>query len=206
MPRFSIWQLLVATAFIAAGCFALLNASAWVASALFCGVALLLSAAILFAIYRDGERRAYWIGFAVLGWAYLFLCFGGFLSATSLSWHGNLTALLAGALYDRAYAGQAVPAVPGTTVPTITYSPSPYYPAYPTTGNMPNAYTNPAVPMTGSVTFAAVAMQVPPGPDREQFLYVAHALWTLLIATCGGWLAAWLHTTRLKSSEPDRSA
>jgi hypothetical protein len=123
MPRFSIRQLLATTAFIAVGCCALLNASAWVASALFCGVTLILSAAVLFAIYREAERRAFWIGFAVLGWTYLFLCFSGFLSATSLGWHSNLPALLAGALYDRAYASQPMPAVPASTVPTFVYSP-----------------------------------------------------------------------------------
>lgn len=202
MLRFSIRQLLFATAFFAAGCFALLNASAWVASALFSGVTLILSAAVLFAIYREAERRAYWIGFAVLGWVYLFLCFGGIVSATSLSWHSNVTALLAGALYERAYASQAVPAMPASTLPTITYSTSPYIPP---TSSMPNAYTpSPVVPMTGSVTYATVVMQPPAGPDREQFLYVAHALWTLLIATCGGWLAAWLYATRLKASESTR--
>src|SRR5688500_712555 len=153
MPRFSIRQLLLATAFIAVGCFALLNASAWVAAALFCGLTLILSAAVLFAIYRDGERRAFWIGFAVLGWVYLFLCFSGFLSATSLSWHGNITALLTGALYDRVYSSEPAPSVPYATS-TLTYSP--YTPAG---SNMPMTFTpGTAAPMTGSVTYAAVAV------------------------------------------------
>jgi hypothetical protein len=191
MPRFSIRQLLIATAFIGVGCFALLNASSWVAAASLGGVALALSAAVLFAIYRDGERRAYWIGFTVLGWTYLFLCFSGLLSVTSLSWQGNVTALLAGALYDRAYANQPLPATSFTYMQTTPYPPP--------TSTIPNANPYqpvPVVPNGGTVTYTAVAVQPSIGPDRESFLYVAHALWTLLIATCGGWLAVWLYATR----------
>jgi hypothetical protein len=200
MPRFSIRQLLLATAFIATGCCALLNASSWVAAAFLGGVTLLLSAAVLFAIYRDGERRAYWIGFTVLGWTYLFLCFSGFLSASSLSWHGNITALLAGAIYDRAYASQAVPAG-SYIVPTVTYSPYSSSSSYRSpASSMPNAYTPSPAVGGGLVTWVPAATQAPPGPDRESFLYVAHALWTLLIATCGGWLAAWLHRSRPKQA------
>ena len=88
--------------------------------------------------------------------------------------HSNVTALLAGALYDRAYASQAVPAG-SYIVPTTTYVPaSPYSPP---TSTMPNAYQPiPGAPMPGIVTFAPVAMQAPAGPDREQFIVVAHAL------------------------------
>lgn len=186
MPRFSIRQLLLATALIAAGCFALLNATPLAAAAAMSGLALILSAAVLLAIYRDGERRAFWVGFALLGWTYLFLCFGGFLSATSLDWRGNITGQLALALYDRAYTGEAA------QPPSTGFSPY-----APPSATFPGGYA----PMTGAPVYpstAPVMVQVSSGPDREQFLYIAHSLWTLLIAACGGWFAQWLCATRTK--------
>jgi hypothetical protein len=194
MPRFSIRQLLLATALIAAGCFALLNATPLIAAAAMSGAALTLSAAVLLAIYRDGERRAFWVGFALLGWTYLFLCFGGFLSVTSLDWRGNITGQLAVALYDRAYASDVVQPPQTGFMPYTSYTPTVTYP--------PGGYA----PMTGGPVYPSTApvivVQVSSAPDREQFLYVAHALWTLLIAACGGWFAQWLCATRTKPANP----
>jgi len=76
MPRFSIRQLLIATALVAVGCLAILNATPIVASAMMGAVALLLVAAIVLSIYRTGDKRAFWIGFAIFGWSYLLLCYG----------------------------------------------------------------------------------------------------------------------------------
>jgi len=39
-------------------------------------VALALIAAVVLAIYRSGDRRAFWLGFAIFGWSYLLLCYG----------------------------------------------------------------------------------------------------------------------------------
>jgi hypothetical protein len=192
MPRFSIRQLLIATAFAAAGCFGLLNATALVAAAALSGVALLLSASVLLATYRDGERRAFWVGFAFLGWVYLFLCFGGILSSTGFDWRGNVTGQLALALYDRAYVTAAVQ-------PAQYTSSSAYTPTY-STGMAP-----PGAPMAYPA-MAPVIVQVSSGPDREQFLYVSHALWTMLFATCGGWFAQWLYATRTKEASQPNSA
>lgn len=94
MPRFSIRQLLIATAFIAVGCFGLLNATPLIAAASLTAVTMILCTAVLLSIYWDAERRAFWIGFVILGWVYLLLCFGGFLSATGFDWRGNFTGSL----------------------------------------------------------------------------------------------------------------
>jgi hypothetical protein len=192
MPRFSIRQLFIATAFIAAGCFGLLNATPLVAAASLTGVALILSVAVLIAIYRGGERRAFWVGFAFLGWVYLFLCFGGLLSATSFDWRGNITGQLALALYDRAYLSEAARPVQPTVFSPYVPPPGTIYPSYPSG----------IAPVTGApmvyTQLTPVIVQVSSGPDREQFLYVAHSLWTLLLAACGGWFAQWLYATRAK--------
>ena len=66
MLRFTIRQMLLATVLIAIAIAALINASGWWASALSSGVLLMLCAAILLAVFRDGQRRAFWIGFSVL--------------------------------------------------------------------------------------------------------------------------------------------
>ena len=33
------------------------------------------------------------------------------------------------------------------------------------------------------------------GPSHGDFVNVAHSLWALLLAACGGWLARWLYAT-----------
>lgn len=47
----------------------------WVNGA-FSGALLVLGIAVLGALFRQGPARVYWIGFAILGWGYLFLAFG----------------------------------------------------------------------------------------------------------------------------------
>lgn len=46
------------------------------ASGAFSLAVLVLAAATLGACCAQGERRGYWGGFAILGWGYMFLCFG----------------------------------------------------------------------------------------------------------------------------------
>jgi hypothetical protein len=75
IPRwsFDLRQLFLWTAMIALGLVALRSASTmWAASMLALTLAILASS-ILLAIFRRGAQRAYWIGFATIGWLYLLL-------------------------------------------------------------------------------------------------------------------------------------
>src|SRR5688572_12185469 len=70
---FGLRQLFLWTAAIAVGLVALRSAStSWVAAMM--GLALvLLAASILLIVFRRGQQRAYWIGFATFGWLYILL-------------------------------------------------------------------------------------------------------------------------------------
>jgi hypothetical protein len=167
MPRFSIRQLLLATAVAAAGVFALLNATATIAATAIGVLLAVLIAVVLLAIYREAERRAFWVGFAVVGWSYFVFCFVPiFGSDVPLGWSRLVTGTAAGALHNRLFTRERV-------------QPNP-----------PPRFSNPFGPPPGTV------IQYIDGPPYAEFLQIAQALWALHIATCGGWFAAWLYATR----------
>ena len=185
---FSLRQLLVWMGVIAMGCVALRSASTiWVAVML--GLALLtMTAAILFAVFRQGAERAYWIGFATFGWMYLLLLYSGWSLQTNdapetpLRPHNILTSRISSAcyhwLYDAAFAK--------------------YFASFPSgrygggMGGMGGGF--------GSGGFGSMggspARPPAPGPNEGDFVNVAHALWTLLLAAFGGLLAQWLSSSR----------
>ncbi len=74
--QFSLSVLLVLVALCAAGLMCLMFASSPVVSGLLSAVLGLLTVAILGVVYRRGERRAFWAGFALFGWTYLTLSSG----------------------------------------------------------------------------------------------------------------------------------
>jgi hypothetical protein len=188
MPRFSIRHLLIATAVVAIGCFALMKSSSLWASLLMGVVVLTLAAAVLLAIFRDSERRAYWIGFAFVGWLYVVLCFGNIFAEnrSPFGWTRIITAQAATALYDRIYlsAGRQPP-----------YDPSAYVGM-----EMGGGYMGGSMGMGDGMAMSGGMGPIPtrPLPDRTHYLNVAHALWTLLLAVCGGWFAQWLYATRAR--------
>jgi hypothetical protein len=84
--QFSIRGLLWAVTFLAVGIAALVNANGiW--QGLSWGLALYaLTASILLVVYRREEKRAFWLGFAVFGWMYLFLFLTSQAPAQSQFW------------------------------------------------------------------------------------------------------------------------
>ncbi len=75
-PRFSIAALMGIVVVCAVGIAALRYASELWENILFTLTLGLLAFALLGAIYRRGPRRAFWVGFALIGWGYLLLGFG----------------------------------------------------------------------------------------------------------------------------------
>jgi hypothetical protein len=69
--RFRIANLLVLVLFLAVGLAALRAATEPWDKALFGGTFVLLLVSVLLAVHRPGRARAFWLGFALFGWAYL---------------------------------------------------------------------------------------------------------------------------------------
>lgn len=68
--RFSLVGLLTAVTFAAVACGALVNPNKWWTIGVTSAAVTLLAYAVLAAIYRQGARRAFWMGAAVIGWGY----------------------------------------------------------------------------------------------------------------------------------------
>ena len=195
--RYSIGQLILATALVGLACVALRNAGpVWVA-ALLGGVLALLGAGLPLALFREGQQRSFWIGFALFGWLYLLvLAYGWSLDANTSS--GNplrpqalITAHLSMLGYNKLYPASRQTAdvvydVNGTLVLTQG---SPNQPVIwdTRTGNALSGF---------SFSVGRAGTSAPPGPTREDFVNVAHACWALLIAVCGGWFSCWVFATR----------
>lgn len=75
LPRFSLRELLLATTFVAIGCYALRWASPWWSIVLFYANVIAIVGGVLVAINWPGESRAFWLGFAVCGLAHWLLAF-----------------------------------------------------------------------------------------------------------------------------------
>ena len=186
--NFGLQQLFLLMAVIALGLVALRSATmTWVAGML--GLALaVLTASVLLVIFRRGRQRAFWIGFATVGWIYLLLLFASWTIArmpsddNPLRAHNLITQQLASVsyhwLYDKAFERHFA-SVPGGG----NYGPLPGG-GYAGSGMMPGGFGGPG-PSSGP----------PPGPNEGDFVNVAHALWTLILASMGGWLALWLYAT-----------
>src|SRR5262245_11916481 len=71
--RHSLRALLVLFTLVAVGCGGLIFASPFWAAAAFSTVFLVIVCAIVAAVVEHGANRAFWIGFAVLGGAYLYV-------------------------------------------------------------------------------------------------------------------------------------
>jgi hypothetical protein len=72
-PTMSIRTMLVIVAFIALACVALVRANSVWASVMFSSALATLLFAVLAVIFRRGTKQAFWIGFALFGWGYLWM-------------------------------------------------------------------------------------------------------------------------------------
>jgi len=229
LPRwsFGLRQLFFWTAAIALGLVALRSASTtWVAAML--GLALAaLTMSILLVIFRRGPQRAFWIGFATVGWMYLLLLVVSWTLArmasddNPLRAHNLITQQLASLsyhwLYDKAFERY--------------YASSPgegYYGpmaggGYVGAGMMPSAagasgmgYGSGDMMSSGGMSMGpgmggglggpVSSPGPPPGPNESDFVNVAHALWTLLFAAMGSCLGFWLYTTDKGRSDSPAAA
>jgi hypothetical protein len=187
---------------VAIACLALRNASgAWVSAML--GFALiLLTAAVLLAVFRRGSSRAFWIGFAVCGWTYvLVLMYGWNLQPNTMFFNPLksdelVTSRVSTWAYLKAYPWIAWPTPAGQQV----------FAGGGMGGLGGGGFGGSSMTSTGGFAFGGgypggtagfgFAGTGPfGGPIQQDFVNVAHALWTLLIALCGGWFARWAYAS-----------
>ena len=216
--QFSIRQLLIAVAFVGLGMAALLNANPWWQSAAWTVTILLLSAAILLAVYRVEQARAFWIGFLVFGWVQLAALVYPFGAGSGYHpWALQSHAVLA--IGDWAYRTIIPDSRRESMIPDPSFQGGSGFSGgmLGGPGGMPMAGGSGSMqPMSGMPMGPGGAAMMPGGGmpgmgmgmggpimianpnyvDPTTFLNIVHALWLVLIATFGGKLAQWIYRTR----------
>jgi hypothetical protein len=182
-PRFTIAGLMGLVVASAVGVAAVRFASETWAGVLLLGTLILLGAAVLGVVHRRGARRAWWQGFALFGWGYLFAAFGPW-AADAVAPHLPTTAAL-DALYTKMHPtgdeAQRLSAfvARGGGAGTATYAITTAAPSG--GGSAPTAGMGSGAP---PATFTFRVMLATPTP--EFFRRVGHCLWALLAAVLGG--------------------
>ena len=194
--QFSLRHLLVAVASIAVACTALLNANVWWVGGIWLCTIGLLVLALLAAIFRRGERQAFWVGFAIAGW----LCivagsdwFPGLAGARKLP--EQAMQFLHEKLPDRL----RVPYIDEQTGQPVDDA-VPQQPRW-------SYYGRQDPQVTTALTWLARQQLQPtyaPNPRHvplEHFQSIGGAIWTLLLALLGGFIARWLYRSEQARSK-----
>jgi hypothetical protein len=222
----SVRALLAIVAFCALASVALVRASDVWASLMFSGALGVISLAVLAAILRRGAKQAFWIGFALFGWLYLWMAhwrsdpdvqFG----PNVISWRmqqdetGSLaTTKFLAYVYSRWLPTVRTPPAPQPTPTTVSL---PGYGGYGGAGG--GGYGQAGYGQTGyggagygapasrrvRVGYGATAAAPQPAPTpapvddyplQHNFTRVGHSLFTIMLAFLGGLVATWLYQTR----------
>jgi hypothetical protein len=200
LPQFSLRQLLLATTFVAIGCYALRWASPWWSIVLFYAGLLLIVAGILIAINRTGETRSFWAGFAICGILHMLLVFRPGLENGIPALHPGAFVTTWASAYTYTLIKPQLTVVPIPTDPAMLgtirgrwggeYRDIPVQP--------PDPFGRPGGPYRDIPSATAPSFHsgedgyfrgFGPGPfyiQEEDFVQVAHGLWTLLLAYLGG--------------------
>jgi hypothetical protein len=187
--QFSLRHLLVAVAFVAVGCTALLNANPWWVRGSWLATVGLLFVAVVQAIFRRGERRAFWTGFAIAGWLCIVAATNAF---DGLRVVRQLPEQAMGALYARLPDALRMPYIEEQTGRPVDGGAS-----------LPPSVTSyrpsPEEPTSTGLVWLALQQQQPtfaPNPRHvgwEFFQSIGEAIWTLLVALVGGTIARWVY-------------
>jgi hypothetical protein len=186
--RFNISSLLAVVLFLAVAFAALREATDLWDSGVFSVTAGLLIASVLLAAHRTGRRRAFWLGLALVGGAYL---------AASLIPPVESRLLTTKGL---AYLDSKIP---GRTVAfTVTFT----SPSQAGTQNVAFSSSGRSLTLTSSGAVriwnaATGVLMSGPGGTSENFLRIGHSLLALVLAYVGGRLSRWLYPTPGASSE-----
>jgi len=205
--RFTLRQFFIGIALIALSCVALRGASSWWVSAMLGLTLFVLTASLLLVAYRRGAERAYWAGFATFGWVYvLLLILGWSISASPLRTSGLFTDKLSRVSYDWLYSSSGGYGSSGYSFGSGGYVGM--------EGGMPGGERSGEGGYGSSMPGGAGSVGAPPGyggmgpmptaaftpPSKDHFANVAHGVWALLLAACGGWLARLIYVTQPRDS------
>ncbi|QDV37582.1 WD40 domain-containing protein [Tautonia plasticadhaerens] len=185
--RFSIAAMLVVVLFVAVAVAALRQADALWDSALFSLALGLLALAVLVAVHRPGGRRAYWLGFALVGGAYLGASLVPPIEARLLTTRAlvALDARMPGR--DDLISSSVWTIGPGNranALASVAFSPNGRILASGSQGSVRIWDVTTGKPIGG------------PGGTSEHFLRVGHTLVALLLAYLGGHFSRWLQSRR----------
>jgi hypothetical protein len=230
-PTISIRMLLAVVAFIALACTSLAWANGIWATTLFTAALGVLLFAMLAAVLRRQQKQAFWIGFAIFGWGYLWLAhwpngdfpynavaFGGTQRQWTLQ-SGQEDSLATTRLLAHAYLNwlpkiRPLPSAPATPPAYTAYSTGTAAGTYVVTGSgTPGAPADPSSPPVYSppstTTYAyAVPVTTPTTsyPAMHEFTRVGHSFFTIIFALVGGCLGTVLYRTRDAKEKPPASA
>ncbi len=205
--QFSLRALLGSAVFVAVACPSLLYASETIASLVFTATAVLLLAAVVAALFRRGPARAFWVGFAIFGWGYLWLAYrpdNPF--ALPVPAYGDLatTRLMSFTYYALLPRVRTRPAPPPQPYGAYAApSPDGYSPGYYDDDpfGAPGDPEGPGYPGGIPIPASYPPTNSPPAssyPDYFDFIRVGHSLWAWLFAVFGGLVARYFYVTREK--------
>lgn len=154
---------------------ALLQASLWWAAAWLSGCLVGLGVALLGIVYRDGPRRAFWIGFAVFGWGYMIAVYGPVLDR-HIGVRLVTTKALAYAQLHGAF---------NRSPKLVIGSANKFHLSSCLNSDRPKPRKS---PFTGDDGY------IP--PQWDFFQQVGHSVFAILLACVGGFVSQWFHATR----------
>ena len=183
-PRFTIAGLLVLILFLGVGLAALRGATDEWDSGVFGVTLALLLVSVLLAAHRTGDRRAYWLGFALFGGAYLLLSLVPPIESRLPT--TRALAYLDSKVSDRAVSftvayTSSAPGGPANSVQTFAFAPS---------GSTMSTSTAGAVRLWNLSTGRAVSG---PGGSQQSFLRIGHSLLVFVLAIVGAHVSRYLH-------------
>ena len=187
-PRFTIAGLLGMVVFLAVGLAALRAATdAW-DSGVFGVTLTLLLTSLLLAVHRTERRRAYWIGFALFGWAYLVMSLVPPVEARlpTTKFLARLDSLLGARPWFSALAqfiDQDNPSWARPAARTVASLPQ---------GDISMATSQGVLFLRDATTGSPLAVR---GGTAEGFVRIGHSLLALVIALIGGSLSRRLYAS-----------
>jgi hypothetical protein len=185
--RFTIGGMLALVVFLAVAIAALREATDLWDNGVFTAALFVLLAAVLLVVHRTGRQRAFWVGFALFGWAYLGASLVPPVESRLLTTKGL-------AFVDSK--------IPGRTVSfVLTF-------ASPTTGTRNTATAvralalagGQAPPNTGIWKVTTGGLLSGTSGTTENFLRIGHTILDLVLAFAGGRLSRWLFERREKGT------
>ena len=188
-PHFSLRWLFGVVSFLAVGCGLLIYATPLLSRLTFTAALGVLLVAVVSAVCRAGERRAFWAGFAAFGFAYVWLICGSWQApdgTVALREKLVTTELLL-------WCSEKLPARQ-TTVAMTPVSVGVSYPAQPGSMGMPSMGGMPGMggisggnmmPPAAYVATTTITSAV----DLTDFLTTGHSLFALIFALLGGAVA-----------------